>query len=77
MSNQPMMRAKTSEWEITEAMIIYGGSFVQGLGRLWRQADSDNKRKLLTAFRDYFEKYDELAALKLIQPAPPDAKETP
>lgn len=52
-----------TEFEITEAMIIYGGSFVQSLGRLVRQADEDNKRRLVAAFPEYFEKYRELARM--------------
>ena len=52
-----------TEWEITEAMIVYGGSFVQTLGRLIRQADVDNKRRLVAAFPEYIEQYKELARM--------------
>jgi hypothetical protein len=52
-----------NEWEITEAMIVFGGSFVQTLGRLIRQADMDNKRRLVSAFPEYIEQYKELARM--------------
>lgn len=52
-----------TEWEITEAMIVYGGGFVQSLGRLVRQADVDNKRRLVAAFPEYFKQYKELARM--------------
>lgn len=53
-----------SQWHITEAMIRYGGSFVQGLGRLFRQADRDNQGRLLKAFPEYFERYTVIAREK-------------
>jgi hypothetical protein len=49
-----------TEWEITEAMIKFGGGFVSSLGRLIRQADEDNKKKLVKAFPEYINKYKEL-----------------
>lgn len=52
------------QWHVTEAMIRYGGSFVQGLGRLFRQADHDNKERLLRAFPEYFATYTVLAREK-------------
>lgn len=48
-------------WHVTEAMIRYGGGFVAGLGRLFRQADADNKERLLRAFPEYFAEYTVLA----------------
>lgn len=48
--------------EITEAMIRFGGGFVRALGLLFRQADQDNKRRLLLAFPEYWQQYDDLAA---------------
>lgn len=53
-----------STYEITEAMIIYGGGFVAGLGRLIRQADADNQQRLIAAFPEYWENYTELARLR-------------
>lgn len=52
------------EWHVTEAMIRWGGGFVQGLGRLFRQADADNKDRLLRAFPEYFAEYTVLAREK-------------
>ena len=53
---------RCSEYEILEAMTRYGGSFVQQLAVLYRLADMNNKAKLATTFREYFVKYDEMAA---------------
>lgn len=50
-----------TDYEITEAMIAYGGSFVSGLGRLWRVADIVNKGKLKDAFPDYWTNYSDEA----------------
>ncbi len=53
-----------SDYDVTEAMIQYGGGFVQGLGRLFRQADRGNQIKLRDAFPGYFAKYRELAGFE-------------
>lgn len=52
-------------YDITEAMIRYGGNFVQQLGQLMRAADEDNRRRLVEAFPEYMQQYRELAELKL------------
>lgn len=52
-----------SEFEVIEAMVTYGGSFVQQLGRLIRLADADNKRRLVEAFPEYIAEYREIAKL--------------
>ena len=52
-----------SDHEITEAMIAYGGGFVQCLGRLYRQADLINRATLVSAFKHYFDEYTEIARL--------------
>ncbi len=49
--------------EIVEAMVRYGGGFVQGLGRLYRQADDDNRRRLKVVFPEYWLRYAEIAHL--------------
>ena len=48
------------DYDITEAMITYGGGFVAGLGRLYRQADPENQRRLKRSFPMYFEEYAEM-----------------
>jgi hypothetical protein len=53
-----------TDYAITAAMITYGGSFVQGLGQLFRQADAANKARLKAAFPEYWAKYRDLAAVK-------------
>jgi hypothetical protein len=54
----------------TEAMMTYGGSFVQTLGLLMRKADPSNLAKLLGAFPDYIKNYKEIGEelLKSKQP---------
>lgn len=48
-------------YEISEAMIFHGGSFVKQLGLLFRLADEDNKRRLLLAFPEYWKQYRDVA----------------
>ena len=50
-----------TDYEVTEAMIQFGGSFVRGLGELYRRADEHNKAKLRMAFPEYFAEYRDLA----------------
>jgi hypothetical protein len=47
--------------QITEAMIQYGGSFVKGLGHLYRLADHHNKKRIRATFGDYWDKYTQIA----------------
>ncbi len=58
-----------TDYVTTAAMIRYGGSFVAGLGDLWRHADAQNKARLKHAFGDYFDRYAQMAALKAAQAA--------
>lgn len=46
-----------TDYDVTEAMVRYGGGFVSGLGKLFRQADEDNKARLKAAFPEYFAEY--------------------
>lgn len=50
-----------TDHEITEAMMALGGSFVSQLGRLFRLADDDNRRRLKAAFPEYWAEYAEFA----------------
>ena len=50
-----------TEYDVTEAMVKYGGGFVRQLAILIRLADADNKRRLVEAFPEYLEQYRELA----------------
>jgi hypothetical protein len=56
------MRAITDE-EIFKAMILWGGSFVQGIGRAGLFADEVNIKRLRRAFPDYFLQYTTLAEM--------------
>jgi len=49
------------EYEITAAMMTYGGGFVSALGSLIRRADEDNKRRLVAAFPEYIAEYRDIA----------------
>jgi 2-oxo-4-hydroxy-4-carboxy--5-ureidoimidazoline (OHCU) decarboxylase len=60
-------------FEVSDAMIRYGGSFVQALGDLLRRADPENQRRLVAAFPDYLEKYRELAQLAAARQTATDA----
>lgn len=62
------------DWYTTEAMRRYGGSFVQGLGQLYRAGDAVNQAKLKIAFADYFVKYRHLA--KTLHPDHPQNSAT-
>jgi hypothetical protein len=53
-----------TDYQIVEAMIALGGSFVQHLGRAWRCADAHNRERLRNTFADYWETYKELATLQ-------------
>ena len=50
-----------SDYEITGAMIKYGGSFVEALGQLHRLGDAINQRRLRLAFPEYWKQYSDLA----------------
>lgn len=50
-----------NDFDITEVMIGFGGSFVAQLGRLFRQADVVNQSRIKLAFPDYWQKYRSLA----------------
>lgn len=54
-----------TDYEITDAMISYGGGFVNALGHLYRRADEINKAKLRMAFPEYWEQYREMVTLRM------------
>jgi hypothetical protein len=58
----PTIESVTSEnqYEVLGAMAQYGGSFVQTLARLYRQADPDNQQKLVIAFGHEFCRYGQV-----------------
>lgn len=45
---------------VSKAMIKYGGSFVESLGKALQQADLINQQKIKNAFPAYYEKYKEM-----------------
>lgn len=48
----------------TEAMIRVGGGFVSRLGELTRKGDQDNQRKLIKAFPEYWNTYQQIGINK-------------
>jgi hypothetical protein len=58
------MTPDLSDYDIAEAMWTFGGSFAQGLGRLWRLADEGNRLRIKVAFPDFWAKYKGLALEK-------------
>jgi hypothetical protein len=50
-----------TNYEITDAMMTYGGAFVAGLGLLYRKADGSNQLRLKAAFPEYWREYREIA----------------
>ncbi len=48
-------------------MSTYGGSFANQLAKLYRLADPDNRLILEQAFGDLFQKYTEMAALRVVR----------
>jgi hypothetical protein len=53
-----------TDYEITAAMITYGGNFVAQLGKAFRAADDQNRAKLKAAFSEEWTRYAELVELK-------------
>lgn len=48
---------KHDDYAVVEAMIKYGGSFAEALGRAARAADGDNYARLKKAFPEVWERY--------------------
>jgi hypothetical protein len=51
----------TDYYDITEAMLTYGGAFVRALAAAYRVADIANQRRLKDAFPEYWAEYRDLA----------------
>jgi hypothetical protein len=47
------------DWWTTQAMLVYGGSFVEALARAARLADHENLERIKAAFPDYWNEYEE------------------
>jgi len=47
--------------QVAEAMTLYGGSFVQALGRALMQADNDNQRRIKETWPEYWAEYVDVA----------------
>lgn len=49
------------EYKIIDAMLTYGGNFVQSLAEAAHRADVNNYQKLKNAFPEYWKQYEEMA----------------
>ncbi|MFA6097572.1 MAG: hypothetical protein WC788_08185 [Candidatus Paceibacterota bacterium] len=49
------------DYPMYEAMKKYGGGFVQGLADLLQVADHENYAKLEKTFKEYFDRYRDIA----------------
>jgi hypothetical protein len=54
---------KNEVHQVLNTMDVYGGGFVKQLVVLMRHADADNARRLLQAFPELFDQYDEMTSL--------------
>ena len=50
-----------TDYEITEAMLVFGGGFVEKLAMCFRAADEINQRRLKHAFPEVWKRYEDLA----------------
>lgn len=48
--------------QVIKAMRAFGGSFVRNLAEAWSCADTDNCKRIETAFPEYIEKYRGIAS---------------
>lgn len=69
MLDDPIVPDPVTDYEMAQAMIFFGGSFVRMLGQLWHRADEENRAIILAAWPGYVEEYRELARLKRDQQA--------
>jgi hypothetical protein len=53
-----------TDHQVIEAMMTFGGRFVQNLGKALKCADERNFARLKNAFSDYLEQYREVAELQ-------------
>ena len=52
---------RVPDWEVENAMMRFGGSFVRALGSAFQQADQDNHQRLLEAFPELWVRYARIA----------------
>lgn len=55
--------------EILELMEEIGGAFVKHLVLLWRYADTQNRKIILSAFAHLFDRYDSMLTLRKQHPS--------
>ena len=52
------------KYDVANAMICYGGSFVCYLGQALQHADLDNQEKIKSTWPEYWKQYYEIAQKK-------------
>lgn len=58
LDKQPISREEMLR--VANAMVKYGGSFVEDLGKALLQADEQNQQKIKTAFPEYWDRYNKV-----------------
>ncbi len=53
-----------TDYDVIQAMVTYGGSFVSALGKAYQAADSENVARLKAAFPEYWATYTKAAIAK-------------
>lgn len=66
------MPREITDYDVTQAMLTYGGSFVEKLALLFRAADPVNQARIKNAFPDYWLQYMELRQLEMARPLSPE-----
>lgn len=52
------------KWLVSNAMMRWGGSFVQALGTALMKADADNTQRIKDSFPEYWKRYLEIGIKK-------------
>lgn len=55
------MTSEVTDYEVVNAMSIYGGSFARAIAEAAQRADRDNLSRLKAAFPDLWDEYREMA----------------
>jgi len=59
-----MSESLISDFDVAQAMVSYGGNFMQAIGVAWKRADQINANRLQAAFAEEWAAYRDLVALK-------------
>lgn len=62
------MPTPINDYDVTQAMLTYGGSFVEALAKAFRAADARNQARIKEAFADYWQQYADLRRQVMASP---------